>query len=140
LVLGLRGALGEGGVHVVVGRGIGHAWWQVVDDAGALPGCSVEAETRVAQVDGTDAHGARGAAGSVLGRDGHTTTPLTGRGAAVAGSIVVVLEPAVIICTGSQTVSRLASRNAASHDLDLFDVVDAIGRLGVLRPSKSARA
>jgi hypothetical protein len=49
------------------------------------------------------------------------------------------LEPAVVICTGPQTVSRLASRDAASHDLDLFDVVDAIGRLGILQPLGSAR-
>jgi hypothetical protein len=126
-----------GRVHVVGRRGIGHAWRQVVDDAGALPGCRVEAETRVAQVDGADTHGARGAASCVLGRNGHTATPLAGRGAAVAGTIIVMLEPAVVICTGPQTVSRLASRDAASHDLDLLDVVDAIRRLGVLPPSRS---
>lgn len=122
----------------MVGRDIGHARRQVVDDAGALPVCSVEAETRVAHIDGADAHGARGAASCVLGRNGHTTTPLAGRGAAVAGSIIVVLQSAVVVGTGPQTVSRLASRDASSHDLDLFDVVDAIGRLGVLRPSRLA--
>ena len=134
----MRGALDEGRVHVVGRRGIGHAWREVVDDTSALPGCSIEAEAGVAQVDGADTHGARGTAGRVLGRDGHTTTPLAGRGAAVAGAVVVVLKPAVVIRTGPQTVSRLASRDAASHDLDLFDVVDAISRLGVLRPSRSA--
>lgn len=134
MVFGLRGALDEGGIHVVGRRRIRHAWGQVVDDAGTLPGCGVEAETGVAQIDGTDTHGARGTAGCVLGRDGHTTTPLAGRGAAVAGAIIVVLKPAVVVCTGPQTVSRLASRDAVSHDLDLFDVVDAIGRLGVLQP------
>lgn len=137
LVFLWRGALQLGRAHVV-GRDIGHARRQVVDDAGALPVCSVEAETGVAQVDRADAHGARGAASCVLRRNGHTTTPLAGRSAAVAGSIVVVLESAVVVGTGPQTVSRLASRDASSHDFDLFDVVDAIGRLGVLPSSRLA--
>lgn len=135
LIFLLRGALQLGRAHVV-GRNIGHARRQVVDDAGTLPVCSVETETGVAQVDGADAHGARGAASCVLRRNGHTTTPLAGRSAAVAGSIIVVLESAVVVGTGPQTVSRLASRDASSHDLDLFDVVDAIGRLGVLGLSR----
>ena len=138
MVFGLRRALNLGNRHAVGRRGIGHAWRQVVDDASALPVRSVEAETGVAQVDGADAHGARGAASCVLRRNGHTASPLAGRSAAVAASIIVVLQPAVVISTGPQAVSRLASRDAASHDLDLFDVVDAIGRLGVLRESRLA--